>query len=531
MRNSILKKALTVGVGLSLLACTDLEENLYSDVTKDNFFQTEAEFIAGMGAAYSSLGFVGNHGGLWSTNEISSDELVIPQRGGDWYDGGVLLQLHDHSFQPDNSFFNGSWQNCYQGISTCNQLIETFEVSTSDLAPAFIAELRGLRALFYYWLIDGFGKAPLVTTFATADGTPSSNSRLELYNFVESELNAIIPLLDETSGGAAYGRFNKWTALALQTKLYLNAGVYTGTPQWAKAAAAANEIINSGKFDLEGDYFANFAVNNGGSRENIFVYPYDKVFAGGFNWDMMTLHYVSQDTYNFTAQPWNGYAAIEDFYNSYWDPATNPGPQGPVIKNLGETGTGTQDARLGNFIVGKQYKSDGTPTSDGSAEANDPDGAVVVFTPHINQIKPNAWRQGGARIGKYEYEKGGTENMSNDWVIFRYSDILLSRAEALWRQNAGSTEALTLVNMVRQRAGVSDFAVLTADNLLAERGREMFAEMMRRQDLIRFGKFESPWWEKTDSDPNKRLFPVPTQQRNSNPNLSQNPGYPGGTGG
>jgi len=527
MKRSILKRSLVLGLGLSLFSqsCTDLEEELFSQVTADSFFTTEAEFIAGMGAAYSSLGFIGNHGGLWSTNEISSDELVIPQRGGDWYDGGVLLQLHKHQFQPDNSFFNGAWTNCYGGIGTCNRLIETFELSDNENAPAFIAELRGIRALYYYWLLDAFGQVPLVTSFATAEATPSSNSRQEVYNFVESELKAIIPLLSETVGGEAYGRFNKWTGLAVLAKLSLNAEVYTGTAKWQAAADAADEIINSGKYNLEANFFDNFAVENDGSSENIFVFPYDQVFAGGFNWDMMTLHYVSQDTYNFTSQPWNGYAAVEDFYNSFVDSDINPGPQGDVVTGLGETTTGTLDARRHSFIVGAQYKSNGVPTDDASAEANDPDGGLVVFTPHINEIQPNAWRQAGARIGKYEYELGGNENMSNDFVIFRYADILLVKAEALYRMNPSSAEALILVNQVRDRAGVDPFTSLTDENLLAERGREMFAEMARRQDLIRFGKWDDAWWEKPVSDANKALFPVPTTQINSNPNLVQNPGY------
>ena len=117
--------------------------------------------------------------------------------------------------------------------------------------------------------------------------------------------------------------------------------------------------------------------------------------------------------------------------------------------------------------------------------------------------------------------------MSNDFVIFRYSDVLLTRAEALWRLNNGDAEALALVNQVRSRANVDPFVVLTADNLLAERGREMFAEMTRRQDLIRFGKFNDAWWEKDVSTTTYNLFPIPKAQRDVNPNLSQNPGYPG----
>jgi hypothetical protein len=332
----------------------------------------------------------------------------------------------------------------------------------------------------------------------------------------------------------------RWTALTIRAKLYLNAQVYTGTAKWAEAAADAKTIIDGGLYNLEANYKDNFAVNNGGSGENIFVYPYDKVFAGGFNWPMMTLHYASQTVYNFTDQPWNGYSVVEEFYNSYVDPVQNPGPQGPVWKGLAVDANndrvpddmGTVDSRLSNFVVGPQYKPDGTkaidPAFEGEGSAQpDPDGTALNFTPRINQLQPNAWRQGGARIGKYAYEMGGTANMSNDFVVFRYADVLLTRAEALWRQNAASTEALALVNQIRTRADVTPFTSLTADNILAERGREMFAEMTRRQDLIRFGRFGNAWGFKAADPAGTKLlvFPIPKQQLDANSKLTQNPGY------
>jgi len=247
----------------------------------------------------------------------------------------------------------------------------------------------------------------------------------------------------------------------------------------------------------------------------------------------MTLHYASQGVFNLTSQPWNGYSTVEEFYNSYVDPTDNPGPQGDVWLgdctdgngNL-QLSTGTQDSRLSNFVVGPQFNSNGTRATDPGADASDPDGAPLTFTPEINEIFPNGWRQGGARIGKYEYEIGGTPNMSNDFVIFRYADILLARAEALWQLSNSSTEALGIVNDIRSRAGVDDFTSLTPEKLLAERGREMFAEMTRRQDLIRFGKFNDTWWEKNASDAKYKLFPIPKAARDVNPGLTQNPGYP-----
>jgi hypothetical protein len=292
-----------------------------------------------------------------------------------------------------------------------------------------------------------------------------------------------------------------------------------------------------GSFALASDYGDNFAQENSGSPENIFVIPYDKVFSTGFNWAPMTLHYANQNTYNFTFQPWNGFAVVEEFYNSYVDPVQNPGPQGPVWTGLAPhtdpkipNDIGTQDARLSNFLVGPQFNLDGTRTIDPAFEsetsaAPDPDGTNLNFTPQNNEVWPNGWRQGGPRMGKYPFEIGGTPDGSNDFVIFRLADVMLTRAEALWRMNAGDAEALQLVNDIRVRAGVDPYTSLTADNLYGERGRELFAEMTRRQDQIRFGKWGDAWWEKGVSDAKFEIFPIPQVQIDASAALNQNPGF------
>jgi starch-binding outer membrane protein, SusD/RagB family len=537
MKNSKMRRLLMTGMGIVFFtfSCTNLDEELYDSVTADKFFKTNEEFIAALGQAYSSFGGIGNHFGLWTINELSSDELVICTKGGDWYDGGVLIEMHRHQFTPGNPLFNSAWGFIYGGINTANRLIYQFGESDSASKEAFIAELRAVRALWYYWALDAFGNVPLVVNFTDAS-KPATKSRAEIYAFVEQELTAVIPLLPTAKSAATYGRMTKWAALAIRCKLYLNAGVFTGTPQWQKAIDDANDIITNGGYTLEGVYKSNFAINNAGSKENIFVYPYDKVFAQGFNWVAMTNHVASQPTFNFTFQPWNGYQTMEEFYNSYIDPAQNPGPQGPVWKGLTKDTSpadgisddiGTVDSRLSNFLVGPLYNQSGGRTLDGGFEPNDFDGAPITLTPFLNEIYPQGLRQAGARIAKYEFEVGGTNNMSNDFVIFRLGDIILSLAEA--KHRLGQTaEALVLVNNIRTRSGVTPYTTLTDDLLFAERGREMYAEMTRRQDLIRFGKFNNPWWEKAASDVKYKLFPIPKPQLDANNLLVQNPGYTGG---
>ncbi|OYX13715.1 MAG: RagB/SusD family nutrient uptake outer membrane protein [Algoriphagus sp. 32-45-6] len=543
MKKLINIKCFFIGLGISYFAssCVDLEEEVFSAVTADNFFKTDEEFISALGQAYSSLGGLGNHSGLWSINEIASDEIVVSHKGGDWFDGGVLLQLHQHEFQPDNPFLQNSWNFLFGGINTCNRLIFSFQQLDNPSSPAFIAELRALRALYYYWAMDAFGNVPIVTDF-TATEAPETKPRAEVYDFILKELNEIIPLLPVAKDGTTYGRMTKWAALMIRMKLYLNAEVYTHPAQWNLAAADAEEIINSGKYSLSSSYSENFAINNSGSSENILVYPYDKVFAGGFNWVMMTLHIVSQSTFNLTQQPWNGYQTLEEFYNSYVDPEKNPGTQGPVWKGLAlEPSTGTIDGRLSNFLVGPQTRADGSVLIDPGVEPTDPtgrngdpNGPPLTFMPYLNEISPGGLRQAGARIAKYEFEKGGTNNMSNDFVIFRLSDVILSLAEARFRLGQ-TTEALALVNQIRARAGnLSPFTTLTEENLLAERGREMYVEMTRRQDLIRFKKYGNAWWPFEGMNRPKKvhepgsfleIFPIPAPQILANPKLKQNPGY------
>ncbi|REG79397.1 RagB/SusD family nutrient uptake outer membrane protein [Algoriphagus antarcticus] len=530
-----------LGMSYFSSSCVDLEEEVFSAVTAENFFQTDEEFISALGQAYSSLGGIGNSGGLWALNEVSSDELTVSTKGGDWFDGGQWLQLHQHEFQPDNPFFQNAWGFLFGGINTCNRLIFSFEDLDNPNSPAFIAELRALRALYYYWAMDAFGNIPIVTDFTSVE-IPETKSRVEVYNFILAELNEIIPLLPTAKDGTTYGRMTKWGTLMIRMKMYLNAEVYTGTPQWALAAADASEIINTGPYSLMVSYKDNFIINNSGSTENIFVYPYDKVFARGFNWQMMTLHIASQSTYNLTQQPWNGFQTVEEFYNSYVEPSKNAGVQGPVWKGLAlQISTGTIDGRLSNFLVGPQKRSNGAPLEDPGVEPTDPtgrngdpNGKPITFMPYLNEIWPQGLRQSGARIGKYEYEVGGTDNMSNDFVIFRLSDAILSLAEA--RFKLGQTaEALALVNQIRARAGNLDsFTVLTEKNLFDERGREMYAEMTRRQDLIRFKKFGEAWWPFEGMNRPKKvhspgsfleLFPIPQPQLLANLKLKQNPGY------
>ncbi len=494
-----------LAVGLFLVSgCEAPEQELFNEIPRNVGLSTKdatalAAFAAG---AYKPLvGTWGAHNSLWSLQEIASDEMVIAVKGGDWTDGNQWTRVHEHGYLPTEESVGNGWAYCFSAIGTINNTLKSFGGSA-----LLRSELETLRALVYLWLIDAYGNVPIIKETDT-DATPPTKTRAEVYAFIES---SVLSNLANLTKEKTYATVNWYVGQAILAKLYLNAQVYTGTAQWQKASDAAEAIISSGLYSLESDYFANFKSDNAGSKENIFVINYDKVNGEGFNLPQMTLHYSSQATFNLQEQPWNGYATLEEFYNSY----------------------DANDKRKKNFLAGPQFSSTGARLQDNSFETADPDGADLTFTPFITALKPKAGapfgslRQEGARVGKFEFPLGSSRHLSNDFPIFRYADILLIKAEALWRLNAADANALSLVNQVRTRAGMPNLVALNATDLLAERGREMFAEGYRRSDLIRFGKYDVAWWEKPAlGDPNKNLFPIPKNQTLVNPDLVQNPGY------
>lgn len=521
-----------------ITSCTKLDERelIYDRATGENFGFNDAEIVALMAAPYLNLyGSFGSDGNIMRLQEVPSDEIVVPTRGPDWGDGGHWVRLKLHTYKPSDGGPGNTWAFLFKGVNSCNRLINLLEplAANDPNYTKFVVEMKALRAIYYYWLLDLFGNVPISTDFTKTD-PPPNNTRKEVYDFVEKELTDALPDLQKTgpNDNATYGRVNYYTAQTILAKLYLNAEVYTGTAQWDKCIAACDDIINSGKYALMPNYSDNFKKDNKGSTEFIWALAYDEVQATGFQLPHMTLHMASQSTYQMGGQPWNGWATVQEFYNSYIDPVQNPGPQGTVVGTdpKGLPVQGTKDKRLSNFIVGPQYTADGvTPLLDGAADATDPDGAQIHFTPFINELEPGAWRQSGARIGKWEFYKGMTGQLSNDLVLFRYADVLLTKAEAVARKatNWNDPTALAIVNDIRTtHGGVTPYVTMTAGTFLAERGREMFFETTRRQDMIRFGTYNSAFrFHPADASQHVNLFPIPESVLNANKNLTQNPGY------
>lgn len=520
MKN-ILKPTLLATLMFSAFSCTDLDEEI-----RDSFTESFAPANPGVGTknnvnkatpndglsgAFSrTLSGTAWHGSYFSIQEISSDEAVITQKGGDWFDGGIWLTMHRHQFASTGlGGINGAWEDTYGGIFQCNDLLKNASTTTAGKA-----QLRFLRAYFYWRLLDTFGRVKIVTEPGV---DVSQATRAQVYAFVESELLAAIP--DLPTGKQDYGRANRSGAYALLARLYLNAGVYNGTTltntDYQKVVDAADMVINSGLYTLDPDYKDVFAPNNVENEEHIFVAPFDEATGGGMNFAQMTLHYPSQLTYKLAQQPWNGYSTLEEFYNSY---------------------EATDERRANNFIAGPQYAYNAdpsiqTPILDLAFDKADPDGAEINYTPAINELAPNGSRQAGARLGKFSFKIGQNNDMDNDFPLLRLGEVILNKAEALYRMGQVAA-AETEINKLRSRAGVSNLTLSSQGVLLAERGRELFQESLRRTDLIRFGAWGNAWWEKpAHNDAFKILFPIPNEQIQATApsapafRLTQNPGY------
>lgn len=525
-------KITLASVALIAFSCTDLDDELEDSLTQE--FSVDGVSTGGDGgtdgpllSSFSRLrnGSAGNTG-FFASQTVSGDAIAVGQKGGDWFDGGIWIQLHRHTWDAAHERIEEAWNDAYGGIGEVNSAIESGGLDANQTAQA-----RSLRAYYYWRLLDLFGRVKIVT--ASGEDPPQVD-RTEVFNFVESELLAALGVpaitanLDLSGSDLGTGinnyRINQYAALGVLAKLYLNAEVYTGTPRYEEADWAATYIIDNSPYilcaegctapnlakrpDVDTDpetlegYAAVFAPTNENNPEIIWSIEYNSVSLGGMNFAQMTLHGPSQLTYGLDAAPWNGFQVLEEFYNSY------------------EDGDARKEA---NFLVGPQTDFSGNALID---FASDDDDLEVVYTPQINELEPNSIRQSGARMKKFSFEVLGRQDMNNDYPIVRLGDVHLIRGEARARAAGDWNLSLPDVNALRSRANAAPLGSIDADEFLAERGREMFQESSRRTDLIRFGKFDDTWWEKTNTDAFRSLMPIPVNQINaSGGSLTQNPGY------
>lgn len=492
-------KLFVAAIAVSSVACTNLDEKLYSYISQDNYGTTTEEMNSLIGPAYGTMA---NYiDGYFWYGMCAGDDYIIPSRGYDWNSGGIYRHTHEHIFTAEeaNDVYN-FWH--FSDVTTINKIMNLVENTTVEIPDRerVVAELRGLRAWWYFYMMDKMGPIPIVTKFDDSIPTNKGVTRKDVYDFIESELLDIIPSLNEEVTVATYAKFTKWVAYTLLAKLRINAEVYTGTPDWKGTEEALDAVVGSGKYILEPDNNTNFLVNNEGSRENIFVIPYDNEhFKCYFIPYQMSWHYNVQETMGVRFGCWNGPCFTPSFMKSY----------------------NQDDKRLGWFMYGPQYAKDGTPLQDRNGNPLD---ITIEMKDYANATEVE-----GARILKWEVEENGYNHLDNDFAVFRYVDVLLMKAECLLR--TGKTqEATDLVNECRKRNfdnydESKSIKTLTLDELLAERGRELVVEGWRRNDLIRFGKFMGTFDFKTtvdDSDGHTLLFPIPQSVIDNNDQIVQN---------
>lgn len=481
---------------LGIMGCTDLEEGIYGQQVADDFYATPIGVNAALADVYAEIrgdwngkGIAGADRGWFDLNESCTDEMMIPTReDGAWEDNGIWRAMYTHTWTGSQEFIGNTWNWLYRAVFKGNLAVELLEGAGAD--PAQIAEARVLRAYFYYMLMDGWGDVPFYTqNNVTVDQIPQTD-RAEIYDWVVSELETYVPQLDETIGGKFYGRFNKWAGYALMSKVFINSEEYSGVGEWQKVINACDAIIGSNNFSLvqtmydEAGEEAIFG-DRLSDEEVILSMFVDGQVAPRNIIGIRTLH-GPHSTALFGFGGWNGSTVHQDFYLKYDE----------------------DDKRREQWLVGLQPGD-------------------VTYNLTISSLT-SAGITDGVRSSKYFPVPpfDGNSSTSNDFPIFRYADILLTKAEAILRSGGSESDARALVDEVRNRAGLDDFAgTMTLEEIYDERGRELCWEGHRRQDMIRFGTFLQAHDFKPVSDAKYKLFPIPAVAIANNPTLTQNDGY------
>ena len=490
-----------IGIFIVLVAtqsCTKVDENVYDKYAANSFYSTPAGADVALANVYKKItgdwgsNYAGRDNCWYDLNSFAADDQVIPHRNtGDWQLD--FAQLYTHTELNSLGIISNTWNWLYSNINSANAAIAQLQSAKAD--PSKIAEAKVARAWLYYLLIDDFGSVPFFTDNTTPIASIPQATRQTVFSFIVSELTANVDLLSETRGGTYYGRFNKWAGYMALAKVYLNAGVYTGTPMWTQALAACNKVA-SGGFTLHPGA-ANASSPLGYQYYELFgdVCPNDETILAL----SITENVISGNIYAIRSlnspngvaligySGWNGTIVLDQFYNKF----------------------DANDIRRKQFLVG-------------------PQAGGITYTPTVNSlITPGAAPNEGIRDVKFfPVKPSDASGESNDFPIYRYADVLLMQAECNVRLG-NAVAAKPFIDMVRVRAGLSPLAVNpTLDDIYNERGFELVFEGHRRQDMIRFGHYEDPHEYVTAPIPaTQELFPIPTNAINANPSLKQNPGY------
>jgi starch-binding outer membrane protein, SusD/RagB family len=505
--------------------CTDLAEQPKSAITPDNYYRNEEEVIAGLASVYAGLRTPFSLDAYYAMAEVSSDEVIIPTRGQDWLDNGRWMELDRHTWAANSPAglddIRRVWVEAYTLIARANVVLNALANITVADKNVVIAELRALRAYYYYQLLDNFGGVPIVTD-VSIEQRPR-NTKAEVFDFIVSELTAARADLRDTWPASSSGRLTKYAADAILASLYLNAGVMRRDAPSATAynscstvtigtqtacdlaITAADRVINSGRYSLATNWRSNFTYNNDLSPENIMVAK--NVPASGD----LGLHLIQQALHYAQTSPdaWNGWATIAEVYNAF----------------------DANDTRRQIFLVGPQVNQDPQATNYQQPVNVRGTTTQLVFT--VNISNPSQATEGdGARIMKFPPDPNHVaQDHGNDFTWFRLAEMYLIKAEAQNELGQTATAVATInTTTLRSRVNMPPFAAADQATfrtaMLRERLFEFTGEGKRRMDQIRHGTYTGTWFNKTTADqPHRILLPIPQTQIDANPMLTQNSGY------
>ncbi len=509
-----------------LLTGCSLDEDPRDQIPEEEAYTTAAALFQNCVASLYS--YVGGHEdgqglqgtcrGVYDLQTFGSDEAVLPTRGGDWFDGGLWQQMYCHSWTAGHDLPKNAWLYLYKVITQCNRSIEKLQVHKQllddELLNIYQAEVRALRAIYYWYLMDLFGPVPVITSTDVSMREVKQQSRREVFNFIVEELTETCPLLSKSNSvreGDYYGRVTQPVAYFVLAKLMLNAEVYTGRPRWEEAVGYCDKIADMG-YTLAPNYASCFQVHNENSVENIWTIPMDKHL------------YVNQQQNLFRSWHYR-HAAAYGFGGENGSCATKK------VLDVNQYDTDSEDRR---FRI--NYWADTVTDLDDNI-VTDRIGMPLVYYPsevEMDLSDSPFVETAGARMRKYAVDKNALKDgklMDNDIVLFRFADVLLMRAEAKFRLGGISDDnGQRDYDAVRKRA-LMDTRPISLQNLLDERLLELCWEGWRRQDLIRFRQYESLYQgedviSKVDeTDGHTTLYPIPADVMALNHNLQQNPGY------
>ena len=504
---------------LTLTACTDLEIEATDSIidtstSSGGTFEGVADVEGSITNLYNGLNRLGDQANYHALQEVASDELLVPTRGTDWGDNGVWRTLHNHTWATSHDHVLNVWNNWNSTIFLANEVLD----SRSNASTAQAAHASFIRAFATWIIMDLYGQVPNREPDEGPEVDPVVMSRTQAYDRVLADLDAAISSLPTVASGAIADqkRASKAAARFLKARVLLNGHIYKGATtadagDMAEVISLVDAIAADGYAPHQG-FFEIFKET--ADSETIWWLP---TGVGNRIWNGLHYNQVSPDQ----AGGWNGFTTLADFYDSFEGSASTNAPNSGQEERRGFVPEGESITSVNGgvgygFLVGQQYGADGAQITDRS-------GNPLVYTKELAGLYGNGENE-GIRTLKYHPVDGSGSFRAHE-IIFRYADAHLMKAEAMMRSGGDAT---AMVNQLRTIRGATPLSSVTEADMLAERGRELYKEQIRRTDLVRFGQFTRDWPYKNSGsvgDNTKNLYPIPSNAMLSNPNLVQNEGY------